>query len=78
MDESVEHLFAYNTREQVESAEILKTLFYQLDDKLKRLALLYYMDGLTQEEIATELGWSRRTVGKKISKIRKLVTKLKK
>jgi DNA-directed RNA polymerase specialized sigma24 family protein len=31
-------------------------------EKLQEVAVLYYMDGLEQEQIATTLGISRRTV----------------
>ncbi|NMB76464.1 MAG: sigma-70 family RNA polymerase sigma factor [Myxococcales bacterium] len=49
-----------------EAREVLGRFFHRLPDKLKRLALLHYLDGLPQERIAVELGWSRRTVGKKL------------
>jgi RNA polymerase sigma-70 factor (ECF subfamily) len=43
---------------------------HRLLDALKpderRLAVLYYIDELTQDEIAAELGLSRRTVGKRV------------
>lgn len=41
-------------------------LLGQLDLDLQRLAVLYFLDELTQEEVAKELGLSRRTVGKRI------------
>ncbi len=50
--------------------------FDTYDDKLKRVALLHYIDGLTQEAIASELNWSRRTVGKKIKLLRERARKL--
>ncbi len=49
-----------------EAREMLGRFFHRLPEKLKRLALLHYLDGLPQERIAEELGWSRRTVGKKL------------
>jgi RNA polymerase sigma-70 factor (ECF subfamily) len=41
-------------------------LLGQLDLDSQRLAVLYFLDELTQEEVAKELGLSRRTVGKRI------------
>jgi RNA polymerase sigma-70 factor, ECF subfamily len=38
----------------------------RLEPSLRHLAVLYFVDDLTQEEAAQELGWSRRTVGKKL------------
>ena len=35
-----------------------------------RYALLHYLDELPQDEIARQLGWSRKTVGKKLAQIR--------
>lgn len=53
-----------------ESAEIIHQFFKGMDFKLAQTAVLYYVDGLSQEAIAEELGWSRRTVGKKIALLR--------
>lgn len=41
-------------------------LLQQLEPESQRLAMLYYVDELTQEELATELGLSRRTIGKRL------------
>jgi RNA polymerase sigma-70 factor (ECF subfamily) len=59
------------------SAEIIRKYLHKLDDKLKQVAILYYVDGLSQERIADALGWSRRTVGKKIAQLRKRAEKMK-
>lgn len=59
-----------------EAVEIIDRFFYGLDPKLKQVALLYYVDGLTQERIAEQLNWSRRTVGTKIGKLRKRAERL--
>jgi RNA polymerase sigma-70 factor (ECF subfamily) len=37
-----------------------------LDPSQQRLAVLYYIDELTQEEAAAEMGLSRRTIGKRL------------
>ncbi len=46
--------------------QLLLRLMQELDPKLRELALLYYVDDLSQEECAKALGWSRRTIGKKL------------
>lgn len=40
-----------------------------LDERTRRVALLHYVDEMTQEEIATYTGWTRRTVGKKLKQL---------
>jgi len=59
-----------------EAAELLMQFFHKLDPKLKQVALMYYLDGLPQERSAEELNWSRRTVGKKIKKLRQRADRL--
>jgi RNA polymerase sigma factor (sigma-70 family) len=53
---------------------------HRLLDALKpeerRLAVLYYVDELTQDEIAAELGLSRRTVGKRVRALLKQARKV--
>ena len=61
---------------QAEARELLTRFFSRLDDKLKQVALLHYLDGLPQERIAEQLGWSRRTVGKKLDRLRKRAKRL--
>jgi RNA polymerase sigma-70 factor (ECF subfamily) len=43
-----------------------RRLLLQLEPEEGRMAMLYYVDELTQEELAQELGLSRRTVGKRL------------
>jgi RNA polymerase sigma-70 factor, ECF subfamily len=38
----------------------------QVDGLTCEMGLLHHVDGLTQDEIAHECGYSRRTVGKKL------------
>ncbi len=61
-----------------EAFDILNKFFLNLSIKLQHVALLYFVDGLTQEQIARELGWSRKTIGKKINLLRKLADNIKK
>jgi RNA polymerase sigma-70 factor (ECF subfamily) len=49
-----------------ESLLTVRRLLAGLDPDSLRLAVLYYVDELTQEELAQELGVSRRTIGKRL------------
>lgn len=46
---------------------LLAMVLRQVDPTTCQMGLLHHLDGLTQEEIAHECGFSRRTVGKKLS-----------
>lgn len=37
-----------------------------LDEKTREMALLHWLDGMTQEEVAQQTGYSRKTVGVKL------------
>lgn len=68
--------FAHVAREglphnAVEAREVVLAFLDRFDPKVQQVALLHYLDGLPQEEIATQLGWSRRTVGKKLDILRR-------
>lgn len=77
-DEFSNTLAVPDGQEQREALELVLRFFHRLDDQLKQVALLHYVDGLSQERIAKELGWSRRTVGKKIKKLRQRGKRLQK
>jgi RNA polymerase sigma-70 factor (ECF subfamily) len=49
-----------------DSLVLARRLIEQLEPELQRLAVLYYVDEFTQEELARELGVSRRTIGKRL------------
>jgi RNA polymerase sigma-70 factor (ECF subfamily) len=49
-----------------EALLIVQRLLQRLPPALRRLAVLYYIDELTEEELARELGWSRRTVSRRV------------
>ena len=61
---------AVDERKARGASDLLRRFFGRLEPKLQRVAVLHYLDGLSQERIGDELGWSRRTVGKKLKKIR--------
>ena len=63
-------------QERIDNSNIVFRYFYRLEPKLQQLALLYYLDGLTQEQIASELKWSRRTVGKKLKQLQQRADRL--
>jgi RNA polymerase sigma factor (sigma-70 family) len=55
---------------QIEMRDAILAVLGELDDEAKRIAMLAFVDGLSQSEIADELGWSRVTINKKIQAIR--------
>jgi RNA polymerase sigma factor (sigma-70 family) len=54
----------------IESRDAVLQLLGTFDENAMRIALLFFMDGLSQGEIADEVGLSRVTVNKKIQAIR--------
>jgi RNA polymerase sigma factor (sigma-70 family) len=54
----------------IEVRDAVLKLLHTLDDKEMRIALLLFVDGLTQAEIADEVGVSRVTVNKKVQTLR--------
>jgi RNA polymerase sigma-70 factor, ECF subfamily len=44
-------------------------LIQSLEPEATRIAVLYFLDGMTQEEVARETGLSRRTIGKRLQAI---------
>ncbi len=48
---------------------MVRRLLEGLDPDSVRLAVLYYVDELTQEELAEALGVSRRTIGKRLQSL---------
>ena len=62
---------------EVEDRDVVMRFLSSFDDRVKQVAVLYYLDEMTQEEIATATGWSRQTVFKKLSLLRQRATTLK-
>jgi RNA polymerase sigma-70 factor (ECF subfamily) len=46
-----------------------RRLMAAMNPEARRLAVLYFVDELTQDEMAAELGLSRRTIGKQLKKL---------
>jgi RNA polymerase sigma-70 factor (ECF subfamily) len=42
----------------------------RLPARERQVAVLAFVDGLTQDQIATEIGWSRQTINRKLKEIR--------
>lgn len=61
---------------RVEDGEIVIRFLERFDDRLKQVAVLHYLDGMTQEEIAVATGWSRQTVIKKLAFLAERAEKL--
>jgi RNA polymerase sigma-70 factor (ECF subfamily) len=55
---------------QIELRDAVQRLLGALDEQEMRIAVLLFMDGLSQGEIAEEVGVSRVTVNKKVQTIR--------
>ncbi len=54
-----------------EAAAMAQSLLLKLSPKLAQVAVHYYIDEMTHEEIATMLGCSRRMVGKLVARLQK-------
>jgi RNA polymerase sigma-70 factor (ECF subfamily) len=65
-----EELDATLRRDDGEALLIVRRLMDALDAPTRRLAVLHFMDQLTQDELARELGVSRRTIGKRLKALR--------
>lgn len=49
---------------------LLHELWRQLDDEVVMIGIYYHLDGMTQDDIATLMGCSRRTVGYRLESLR--------
>lgn len=46
--------------------DLVLRFLHKLDDPMRTLTVLYFVEGLSQDEIASELGWSRQRVNRKV------------
>jgi RNA polymerase sigma-70 factor (ECF subfamily) len=62
--------------DEVIGLDLLTKLVGELDESETQVLTYRYLDDLTQEEIASLLGLSRKTVGKRLDRIREVVRRL--
>lgn len=55
--------------DDIESLLLVRRLLCTLDSSLLRLAVLFYVDEYTEDELAEELNLSRRTVSKRVAQL---------
>jgi RNA polymerase sigma factor (sigma-70 family) len=58
-------------RDQVEHKDLAQHFLSRFTDRVKQVAVHHYLDGMTQEEIASATGWSRQTVIQKLGLLRR-------
>ncbi len=56
--------------------ELVLRLLGELDDRVRRVVVLYYVDEQSQDEIAAATGWSRQTIWKKLGEVRARAARL--
>lgn len=54
----------------LEDRDLILRFLGNFDDRVKQVAVLHYLDEMTQEEIAAVTGWSRQTIFKKLAFLR--------
>jgi RNA polymerase sigma-70 factor, ECF subfamily len=59
--------FAVGRADDGDTRAVLGAALTRLDGTTRTIGVLHHLGGLTQEEVAQETGYSRRTVGKKLS-----------
>ena len=62
--------------DRVIGLDLLAKLVRELDDSETEVLTYHYLDDMTQEEIATLLGLSRKTVGKRLDRVRQAVRRI--
>lgn len=67
--------FASKETDKIEAAFILDKLFDSRDQKDKMIATLHYVDGLTLEETAGEVGMSVSGIRKRLAELQKFAKK---
>jgi RNA polymerase sigma factor (sigma-70 family) len=63
-------------RDQAADWQIVRLFLHRLDERLQQVAVLHWVDEMSQEEIAAATGWSRQTVCKKLAYLRERAAKL--
>jgi RNA polymerase sigma-70 factor, ECF subfamily len=62
--------------DRVIGLDLLAKLVRELDDAETEVLTYHYLDDMTQDEIATLLGLSRKTVGKRLERLRQVVRRV--
>ncbi|WNG37190.1 sigma-70 family RNA polymerase sigma factor [Archangium minus] len=62
--------------EDADRRAMLGLALRQLDGKTRTIGVLHFLDGYTQEEVATQTGYSRRTIGKKLQQFEDRIRQL--
>ncbi len=53
-----------------EDRQLALRFLERFEDRVQRVAILHFVEGMTQDEIADATGWSRQTIHKKLSLVR--------
>jgi RNA polymerase sigma-70 factor (ECF subfamily) len=61
---------------RAEARQLLRLLAARLDDRKLAIAALYFVDDLTQDQIAEVVGLSRKTVGLELAEVRSVAQEL--
>jgi RNA polymerase sigma-70 factor (ECF subfamily) len=70
LPERPEPLSSLGSADALEDRDVVIRFLANFDDRLKQVAVLHYLDEMTQEEIAAATGWSRQTIFKKLNFLR--------
>lgn len=73
-DEAV-HEKGSHPESQIVQSKLFRDAFEVLDEKDKRILTLYYIDGMTQEEVGQALGISRKTIYHRLMEISRRLKK---
>jgi RNA polymerase sigma factor (sigma-70 family) len=57
-------------REVSEDRQLASRLLARLPERVQQVAILHYVEQMTQDEIAAATGWSRQTIHKKLRLVR--------
>src|SRR5713101_7526312 len=70
LSEAAQDLVPAGGAQAIEDRDVVLRYLAHFDDRLKQIAVLHYLDEMTQEEIAAATGWSRQTIFKKLAFLR--------
>ena len=61
---------ALSQTQALEDREVVMRFLERFDDRVKQVAVLHFIDEMSQDEIAKATGWSRQTISKKLAFLR--------